>query len=77
MSEPPEKEEAAPCGTASSGERLESNTASAETQSHPLITLCRAWMRCDNAADRALFLGDVRAAHPDLWEQASKEGTDP
>lgn len=44
-----------------------------ETQSHPLITLCRAWMRCDNAADRALFLADVRAAHPDLWEQASKE----
>ncbi len=48
-----------------------------EAQSHPLINLCRAWMRCDNAADRALFLSDVRAAHPDLWEQASKEGTDP
>ena len=48
----------------------------AEALSHPLITLIRAWMRCDNAADRALFLSDVRAAHPDLWEQASKEGTD-
>ena len=48
----------------------------AEALSHPLINLCRAWMRCDTAADRALFLSDVRAAHPDLWEQASKEGTD-
>jgi hypothetical protein len=74
MTAPPAKKVPEPLA---GNEQRTSNTASAETQSHPLITLCRAWMRCDNAADRALFLGDVKAAHPDLWEQASKEGTDP
>jgi hypothetical protein len=66
MNEPPEKEEAAPCGTAGSGERLESN---------PQIELCKAWLRASPQARREL-LQDVKFAHPQLWREVA-EGTDP
>ncbi len=70
---PPKKSARPP---ATKDEHADTATPGAETQSPPLITLIRAWLRCDTVG-RALFLSDVRAAHPDLWEQASKEGTDP
>jgi hypothetical protein len=57
---PPEKKVPA---TLAGDERQEPN---------PQTALCKAWMRCGPRARRE-FLSDVRAAHPALWEQASKE----
>ena len=59
-----DKEEAAPCGTATSGEVLESS---------PQIELCKAWMRASPQARREL-LQDVKFAHPALWEAVNREG---
>jgi len=63
MNEPPEKEEAAPCGTAGSGERQQPN---------PQIELCKAWLRASPQARREL-LQDVKFAHPQLWDEVNRE----
>ncbi len=66
MSEPPEKEEAAPFDAARSGERQQPN---------PQIELCKAWLRASPQARREL-LQDVKFAHPALWEAVNREGAD-
>jgi hypothetical protein len=65
MTAPPEKKEAAPCGTASSGERLDLSTALAELQA--CIMLCRRLARAGGAR---------RETHPALWAAVSREGAD-
>ncbi len=55
---PPEKESARPFAR---DEQQTDTTTGAEAQSHPLINLCRAWMRCTSAADRVRFLSDIGA----------------
>jgi hypothetical protein len=65
---PPEKKSARPLAR---DEQQTDTTTSAEAQPH--LELCKLWMRC-GPQSRWKFLGDVKAAHPALWEKVSREG---